>query len=86
MGTGIAYGEPMPTLTLELPSQKAPIAFNLRRWAELLHDPMLARVEGRIETDRHGHILMAPPPASATEATNLKLVTYSDGSCPPVAS
>jgi Uma2 family endonuclease len=53
----------MPTLTLELPSQKTQTAFNLRRWTELLSDPVLAGIEGRIETDRHGHILMAPPPA-----------------------
>lgn len=53
----------MPTLTIELPQQKAQTAFNLRRWAELLTDRDLARVEGRIETDRHGHILMSPPPA-----------------------
>jgi Uma2 family endonuclease len=53
----------MPALTLELPRQKTQTAFNLRRWAELLNDPVLANIEGRIETDRHGHILMAPPPA-----------------------
>jgi Uma2 family endonuclease len=52
----------MATLTLELPPQKDQTAFNLRRWTELLVDPELARVEGRIETDRHGHIIMAPPP------------------------
>lgn len=26
-------------------------------------DRELARIEGRIETDRHGHIIMSPPPA-----------------------
>lgn len=35
----------------------------MRRWAELLPDRELARVEGRIETDRHGHIIMSPPAA-----------------------
>src|SRR3954464_6534417 len=53
----------MPTLTIELPSQAEQTTFNLRRWAELLADPELAKIEGRIETDRHGHILMSPPPA-----------------------
>ncbi len=53
----------MATLTLELPPQKTQTAFNLRRWAELLADPELAKFEGRVETDRHGHILMSPPPA-----------------------
>jgi Uma2 family endonuclease len=51
------------TLTIELPKQEAQTAFNLRRWAELLADPELAKIEGRIETDRHGHIIMSPPPA-----------------------
>jgi len=53
----------VPTLTIELPEQQAQTAFNLRRWEELLADPELAKVEGRIETDRHGHIIMSPPPA-----------------------
>jgi Uma2 family endonuclease len=53
----------MATLTLELPPQKTQTAFNLRRWADLLADRELAKVEGRIETDRHGHIIMSPPPA-----------------------
>ena len=52
-------------LTLELPPRKTQTPFNLRRWAELLPDRELARVEGRIETDRHGHILMSPPPAAS---------------------
>ena len=35
----------------------------MRRWAELLADRELAKIEGRIETDRYGHIIMSPPPA-----------------------
>lgn len=53
----------MPTLTIELPVQRGQTAFNLKRWAEILVDPALAKIEGRIETDRHGHIVMMPPPA-----------------------
>ena len=53
----------MTMQTLELPPRKTQAAFNLRRWAELLPDRELARVEGRIETDRHGHIIMSPPAA-----------------------
>jgi Uma2 family endonuclease len=53
----------MAMLTLELPPRKTRTAFNLSRWAELLADRELAKVEGRIETDRHGHIIMSPPPA-----------------------
>lgn len=54
----------MPTLKIELPSQREQTALNLRRWDELLADPELARIEGRIETDRHGQIVMSPPPAA----------------------
>ena len=53
----------MATLTITLGSHKARTAANLRRWEELQADTELARVEGRIETDRYGRILMSPPPA-----------------------
>src|SRR5713226_3324494 len=55
----------MATLTIELPPRDTQRRFNLRHWAELLDDPELARIEGRIETDRHGHIIMSPPPAAS---------------------
>jgi Uma2 family endonuclease len=53
----------MASLTIELPAQEAQRAFNLRRWAELLVDRELATIEGRVETDRYGHVVMSPPPA-----------------------
>jgi len=53
----------MATLTIELPPQQAQTARNLRRWEELLANRELARFDGRIETDRHGQIIMSPPPA-----------------------
>jgi Uma2 family endonuclease len=53
----------METLTIELPAQAEQTRFNLRRWDELQTDPVLAKIEGRIETDRHGQIIMTPPPA-----------------------
>jgi Uma2 family endonuclease len=53
----------MGALTIELPPQRTQTAFNLRRWAELLKDPQLAKIEGRVETDRHGQVIMSPPPA-----------------------
>ena len=37
-------------------------AFNLKLWAVLSADTALAKLDYRIETDRHGHILMTPPP------------------------
>jgi Uma2 family endonuclease len=35
----------------------------LARWREVCADPELARWPGRIETDRHGHVVTSPPPA-----------------------
>lgn len=53
----------MATLTIELPPHPAQTNSNLRRWSEISEDPVLAKFEGRIETDRHGHVIMSPPPA-----------------------
>src|SRR5438045_5033269 len=53
----------MDIVPIELPQQQAQTARNLRRWEELLANCELARFEGRIETDRHGQIIMSPPPA-----------------------
>jgi Uma2 family endonuclease len=54
----------MGALTIELPSQRTQTAFNLRRWDEVLADPELAKIEGRVETDRYGHVIMSPPPGA----------------------
>jgi Uma2 family endonuclease len=53
----------MSALTLELRPRAEQTAFNLRRWDEVLADPELRKVPGRVETDRHGRIIMSPPPA-----------------------
>jgi Uma2 family endonuclease len=63
----------MATVTIELLPQPVQTEFNLRRWAELLKDPELARVEGRIETDRHGNIIMSPPPRPNHGRLQLKI-------------
>ncbi len=57
----------MAPLTIELPAQEDQTEFNLRRWSQITADTELgrelARIEGRIETDRHGYIIMSPPAA-----------------------
>jgi Uma2 family endonuclease len=53
----------MSTLALELRPREEQTAFNLRRWDEVLADPELRKLPGRVETDRHGRIIMSPPPA-----------------------
>src|SRR5262249_40859279 len=64
LGNADGYGVAMSRLVIELPVQSKQTKFNLRRWDELLADPGLARIEGRIETDRHGQIIMSPPPSA----------------------
>ena len=49
-------------ITIELPDLASQTRFNLARWTEILADPDLAKLPNRVETDRHGHILMTPPP------------------------
>ncbi|MDB6035624.1 MAG: hypothetical protein JWM16_5962 [Verrucomicrobiales bacterium] len=53
----------MASLTIALPPQSEQTSFNLHRWAEVLADPEVARIEARIETDRYGHVIVSPPPA-----------------------
>jgi Uma2 family endonuclease len=38
-------------------------AFNLALWEKLADDPVLVDLDFRIETDRHGQMIMSPPPA-----------------------
>jgi len=66
-------------LTLELPPQKTQTEFNLRRWAELLADPQMARIEGRVETNRYGHVIMSPPPAPSHGSYQLRIGALLDG-------
>jgi Uma2 family endonuclease len=68
----------MATVNLALPSQKAQTAFNIRRWNEVLADPLLAKIEGRIETDRHGYIVMSPPPAAIHGGFQSKIASILD--------
>ncbi len=51
------------SLAIQLPPRADQQEFNLRVWQRMLDDPALAKIEGRLETDRHGHILMSPPPS-----------------------
>jgi hypothetical protein len=53
------------TLTIKLPDQRIQTEANLRRWDVLLADSLLSKIEGRIETDRYGQVIMSPPPAAS---------------------
>lgn len=62
----------------DLVASEGQAAFNLAVWEKVLADPFLAGLPHRIETDRHGQIIMSPPPApdhgeeQAEIASNLK--------------
>jgi hypothetical protein len=62
------------SLSIELQGSAEQTAFNLKRWAEVLADPELAPLPHRIETDRHGHISMSPPPAPAPRWTAVRIL------------
>jgi Uma2 family endonuclease len=51
----------MPSLVIGLTPSEEQTAFNLRRWAEIHADPELQQYQGRVETDRHGNLIMSPP-------------------------
>jgi Uma2 family endonuclease len=52
----------MSNVTIELLPHAVQTEFNLRRWAELLAEPEVAKIEWRVETDRYGHVIVMPPP------------------------
>ena len=68
----------MATLTIKLPPHDSQTAFNLRRWDELLSDRELAKIEGRVETDRFGHIIMSPRPAASHGSYQYKIARQLD--------
>jgi Uma2 family endonuclease len=48
-------------LTIDIRPSTQQIAFNLKRWNEILADRELTKLPHRVETDRHGRILLSPP-------------------------
>jgi len=49
-------------------------AFNLALWEKLVADPALAALDFRIETDRHGQMIMSPPPAPSHGSKQSRIV------------
>ncbi len=66
------------SLAIQLPPREDQTEFNLRVWERLLGDPELAKVAGRIETDRHGQIIMTPPPGSFHSSWQSQIVILLD--------
>lgn len=63
----------MASLTIELPPRQGQTRLNLRRWDKLLGDPEVVRVEGRVETDGYGNMIMSPPPAPSHGSLQLEV-------------
>jgi Uma2 family endonuclease len=76
----------MFAMTIDLPAQEDQTEFNLLRWAQLTADTPLSRelskFEGRIETDRHGHIIMSPPPGFSHGSYQLEIGSLLKGMLP----
>ncbi|HRQ87961.1 MAG TPA: Uma2 family endonuclease [Bacteroidia bacterium] len=47
-------------LLIELPSRDEQIAFNRRCWAEIVRDPALADLSGKVECNAFGNVLVFP--------------------------
>lgn len=72
----------MATLSIELPPQRTQTEANLRRWEELLRDPIMTKYEGRVETDRHGQVIMSPPAAANHGAFQFRIGVLLDNLLP----
>jgi Uma2 family endonuclease len=51
-------------------------AFNLAVWERLVGDAALAALDFRIETDRHGQMIMSPPPAPSHGNKQSRIARY----------
>lgn len=51
----------MESFVIQLPLRSDQHAFNLKRWEELCEDPEIQKLPNKIETDRHGNVIMMPP-------------------------
>src|ERR1051326_2770274 len=60
-------------IRIELPQHESRTLANMQRWTELLQDRELAKIEGRIETDRFGRIIVSPPPAQEHGSYQFKI-------------
>ncbi len=60
-------------LLIELPSRDEQIAFNRRRWAEIVRDPALVDLPGKVECNAFGNVIMMPPAAGEHSHRTMKI-------------
>jgi hypothetical protein len=65
-------------LLIELPPREDVLRFNRERWAEVVANEELAKVPGKIETNRHGQILMSPPPSGRHSSRKSRILRKLD--------
>ncbi|MFT5470893.1 MAG: Uma2 family endonuclease [Verrucomicrobiales bacterium] len=65
----------METFVIQLPLRKDQHAFNLERWDELSEDSDVQKLPNKIETDRHGNVIMMPP-ASMTHGSRQTRISF----------
>ncbi len=58
-------------LVIELPPREEQLAFNRRRWEEILKDPDLARIPGKVSSARHAPRLGKPQSANPPDPMEL---------------
>ena len=68
----------MSTVTYAAEPVEDQHVFNLARWVEVLADPELEKIEGRVETDRYGNIVMSPPPSFSHSTRQTKILLALD--------
>jgi Uma2 family endonuclease len=67
----------------DLPLITDQTAFNLDRWDELCADPLWVDVEGKIETDRYGQVIVNPPAEPSHGGKQFDLGTLLARHAPP---
>ena len=57
-------------LAIQLSPHEDQTEFNLKCWEKILADPKLVKLNQRIESDRHGNIIVTPPPMASVPSTS----------------
>ncbi len=65
-------------LTIQLPPREQQIAFNRKRWGEVLEDRGLIDLPYRIETNEYGQILMTPPASGGHSTRQTRILLTLD--------
>ncbi len=65
-------------ITIEWPPRESQLAFNRQSWAQVVANSALANMPGKIETNRHGQLLMSPPPSGSHSTKQSRILRQLD--------